>query len=400
MKLLLSHRFFWPDAPPYATMLRSIAGRLAADGHEVTVYSTQPSYHAGVDKSAPARARLDGFTVVRAPARREEKRNPAVRAYNLVSYVAGLRRHILAHPDYDVVTASTFPPIAAAAVAAGAARRIGARFIYHCMDIHPEVSLFSGQLRPGWLFRVLRNLDSRTCRRADALVVLSEDMAETLRHRPGNDRLRPHVINNFLLEDFGEGETGGPHLPADKFTVLFAGNIGNFQNLDTVITAARELTDISELQFWFVGEGAAKERLVQKAGLLLNRSVFFLPHQRPGVAQRLMGEASINLVSLTPDIYRVAYPSKTLSIISRGAPILAVVEPESELGRMVASECVGYVADPTGPGAIAAAARRAYDERGRGPELRANAERLHAARFAKDAILDRWCELVAALGTR
>ena len=113
-----------------------------------------------------------------------------------------------------------------------------------------------------------------------------------------------------------------------------------------------------------------------------------------------MGRASLNLVSLQPGIYRVAYPSKTPSIISRGAPILAVIEPESALGQMVASEGVGYVAERGDPEAVAATVRRAYAERERGPELRANVERLHAARFDRDRVLDRWCELVARLAAR
>ena len=218
----------------------------------MTVYSAQPSYHAEPRKPEPAREEMDGFTVIRADIHAENKKSPLLRGYNLVSYAAGLRRHILTTGKYDVVMASTFPPIAAGFVAAAAARRIGARFIYHCMDLHPEVSLYSGRLSNGFLFNRLQFLDSRICRRADALVVLSEDMAETLRSRPGNAGLSPEIINNFSLDDFAATPTGDtPKLPEDKFTILFAGNIGRFQGLDTVVAAAHRLADLEDVQFWF-----------------------------------------------------------------------------------------------------------------------------------------------------
>ena len=44
LRLLLVHRYFWPDTPPYAVMLRAIAAHWAAAGHRVEVLAGQPSY--------------------------------------------------------------------------------------------------------------------------------------------------------------------------------------------------------------------------------------------------------------------------------------------------------------------------------------------------------------------
>lgn len=395
MKILLSHRYFWPDTSPYATILRSIAARFAEEGHDVTVFSTQPSYHASTNSKVPARETIDGFQVIRMPIGKERKKNLPLRGFNVLAYAYGLRRHILKTGDYDLVMAATFPPIMAAKVAASAAHRIGAKFIYHFMDLHPEVSLYAGQLKRGRIFNGLQTLDSKTCRKANALVLLSDDMATTLRERPGNSHLQPHIINNFLLENFDKSVPhDAPELPHDKFTILFAGNIGKFQNLGNIITAAYELTDLEDVQFWFMGEGAAKDRLIKQAGPLLDKTVFFLPFQHHSVAQKLMGDANLNLVSLAPDIYRVAYPSKTPAILAQGSPILATIEASSELGRMVVDENIGYVADQKNPTSIAKTVRKAYGERVREAELRDNVKQLYSKRFAKDKILDRWCELI------
>ena len=66
-QVLAVHRYFWPDAPPYAAMLRNIAGRWGRDGADVAVVTAQPSYRGGQHKR-PAREAIDGFQVRRVPA--------------------------------------------------------------------------------------------------------------------------------------------------------------------------------------------------------------------------------------------------------------------------------------------------------------------------------------------
>ena len=58
--IVLVHRYFSPDTPPYASILRDIAERLGQDGHRVTVLTCQPSYNRAVVARAPARERLAG----------------------------------------------------------------------------------------------------------------------------------------------------------------------------------------------------------------------------------------------------------------------------------------------------------------------------------------------------
>ena len=69
MRILIIYRHFWPDSPPYASLLRSIAGRLVRDGHQVEIWTEQPGYKsADTRKRAPRREQLDGIRVERFPA--------------------------------------------------------------------------------------------------------------------------------------------------------------------------------------------------------------------------------------------------------------------------------------------------------------------------------------------
>src|SRR5699024_6155739 len=104
-----------------------------------------------------------------------------------------------------VVMCSTSPPVMLAAAVSLAARLKGARFIYHCMDIHPEIGALSGEFRNPLVFRILQAVDRATCRRSAAVVVLSGDMRNALLERDSRLADRIVVLNNFDLPDFDEG---------------------------------------------------------------------------------------------------------------------------------------------------------------------------------------------------
>jgi colanic acid biosynthesis glycosyl transferase WcaI len=403
MRILLIHRWFWPDAPPYASMLRSIGRRLVEEGHEVTVLTAQPSYNRATrGEKRPRVEQLDGMTVRRARLLPESKRNYLLRGLNMLLFMGAVRRTILAAKGtqaYDAVMASTMPPVLVAASARRAARRRGAAFLYHMMDIYPEIALVSGMKKEGALTRWLGRVDARNCEQAARVIVLSEDMKEAIAVR-GLDVSNVAVRNNFRLESFDGDETDaalppGLAKPEGAFRLLFAGNLGRFQGLEQVLEAVKRVApEHPELRLDFLGEGHARTRLEEQAGELLGRQVFFhgyLPLEQAAAAVRT---ADLSLVTLQPHIIRHAYPSKTMTCLAEGSPLLAMVEPDSELARMVRDEQVGFVAPQEDPAALAEALRQALatapaERAAMGERARTLAERA----FTTESSLPWWCSL-------
>lgn len=353
MKLLLSHRFFWPDTPPYALMLRDIAESLAHDGHEVHVFASQPSYRAEAAETAPRREQMGPLMVRRCFAFAGEKKSPLKRIANVVIYCLALIWQILRERP-DVVSASTFPPVAAAWCASWASKRVGAKFIYHMQDIHPEVSVYSGgRMGRGVLRRLFTLLDNQTLRRAASIVVLSEDMADTLRARD-TGALPITVINNFMLNSFDDAPP--PMNPAyakppGTTRAIFAGNLGRFQNLPLLAKGVAQCFDSHpDLELMFLGSGEAEAEL--KATWGDHPQVRFAPFLPFAEAKAIIAEADIGLVALTPDIYRVAYPSKVLSYAGLGLPILALIEAESRMAKDLATQGIGAAPTPAADGTL------------------------------------------------
>ncbi len=376
-------------------MLRSLASAMADAKHDVTVFAGQPSYAVDAQRVA-ANEDIDGFSVKRVRTFREAKERPLIRGVNVAIYCIQLFFHVL-FSRAEVVTAASFPPVFAGWTASLAARLSGKQFIYHLQDIHPEVARVSGsRLGRGFLFRLLRWLDMQTMRRASRIVVLSRDMAATIMHRPkppASDKIT--IINNFEIASFEteESRSNLPLKPEGITRLIFAGNLGRFQNLGLFVEAAKLVdSELPHFQLMFLGNGDSEGSLKRAATGLGN--VIFHDLMPYATARHVIADADAGLVSLSEGVVSVSYPSKTFTYLGLGVPLALVVEPESELAQMVRREELGEVADAATPEAVAQM-YRAIAAREDRDEIRARVSRYHQRSLAREAIFGRWGDLFA-----
>ena len=392
-RVLAVHRYFWPDTPPYAVMLKRIVQRWNDDGHIVEVIASQPSYKKGQDgKLMGGGEMLDGITIRRLKLPNEVGR-PLVRISNALRLAAVIIWKALWN-RYDVIMISTVPPVVGGFSAALAAKISGSRFIYHCMDIHPEVGSVSGEFSNPAVYKFLLWLDKWSCKNAEPVVVLSGDMENTLRSRPGGAITRIVVLNNFSLPSSTCRIT---ELPFDKkpdcLTVLFAGNIGRFQGLDVVIEAMSLLKERDDIEFIFMGDGVSRKQLEVDARAM-GGHVKFVGHQTVEVAKAAMQSADLGFVSLSAGMYKYAFPSKTMTYLEQGCPLVVSVEPESELARDVVEKGYGIQVPPADPAALADALTKIADDRGVLATMKESAEKKFDQAFMEEKVLHKWSVLL------
>lgn len=407
MRILSVHRYFWPDTPPYASFLRLIGGRWASEGHEVEVLTAQPSYtSAGGFAKRPAREKVDELHVSRIAVVSEKGRLPG-QLLNLFVFPVQVAARIIAGPKRDLIMCSTAPQVTLGYAVSAAARVRKTKFIYHCMDLHPEIGRLSGEFAHPIAYRILSAMDLATMRRADRIVVLSEDMRNTVVKRDSSLASRIEVLNNFALPDYSGDDSSSPIPDAVSGTlrIVFAGNLGRFQGLETALLALQSLPDGAPVELVFMGEGKAKAELEATAMGLASRhdvSVVFLPQATPAAAKALMHSAHLGLVSLVPEVVRYAYPSKTATYMGEGLPLLVACEQDSELARTVREHGLGLTV-PTGN---AAAMTAAIDTaRGQLALDGCRGWRQTVATYAlrnlnEQALLDRWSTLGNELDVR
>lgn len=140
------------------------------------------------------------------------------------------------------------------------------------------------------------------------------------------------------------------------------------------------------------------ERLRERAGDCLGKTIHFFPFQPLPIVLKLLSDAQLAIISLSPGVIRTAYPSKTMSYLEAGCRILAVLEKDTELASLVREEDLGTVCGDTSVEGIQAAIEHEFDRgieqanEGRS-KLRAAGEK----HFGQQAILQRWVDLLAEL---
>lgn len=387
-RVVLIHRYYEPDTPPYAEMLSNIARALANDGFEVEVLTAQPSYgDSSLHDRAPSLETKEGVRIVRLPLLNERKDQTARRVFNLGLFSAQVFLRVVRGARPDVVMAATTPPIAVAAIAGLAATCRRASFVYHNQDIYPEVLGPQAHGLKARVLKVLRRLDARTGRRAARVVVLSSDMADAWAER-GVSEASIATINNFdTVEPHGNSAAAIPHSPNGR-RIVFAGNVGKFQDVPNLVEAVEEVA-LPGVELVIVGDGADLERAQSVAG----PATTFCGRVSASDAASWVASSQLAVVTLAPGLIRYVYPSKTFGYLAAGVPILARVELNSELARSLTDSRAGIAVDPRDRAGLRSAIERFAEMSDEELVNMGENAREMSARHQKAVVLKRWVAL-------
>lgn len=363
---------FSPDIAPTGDVMTRIVGELASRGHELHVVTALPWYrtHAIEDGwgGRPWRVeRTPWGSVTRVhPFPAEGKGRLARRAVGFVlfSLLVGLRGLVAggARRHVDAVLAMS-PPLTLGLTGWLVARCRGARLTFNVQDIFPDAAVRTGAIRNRWVIAGASALERATYAVSSRIVVLSEDLAANVAGKSSSrTRDRVRVIPNFVDTD--------EIRPMDRLTsyraelglgdapvVMYAGNLGFSQSVDVLIEAARSMPDI---EFVINGDGSARESLERAAAGLANvRFVGYQPRERLG---EVLASADVHVVPLRAGLAAVSVPSKTYTILAAGRPVVAAIDADSEVTRILADSGAGRSVAPDDAAQLAAALRELLDD--------------------------------------
>ena len=149
-KILLIHRYFWPDTPPYANMLRSISEFLVKKKFEVSIFSSIPFYNlkkVNVNYKIYNFSKLNSVNIIRVKQIFHSNISKFKNFIDIIIFSLQIFFYILLRSKVNVVMISTSPPIISPLLAVLACKIRRFKFIYHCMDIHPEIAEVNGNIK-------------------------------------------------------------------------------------------------------------------------------------------------------------------------------------------------------------------------------------------------------------
>jgi colanic acid biosynthesis glycosyl transferase WcaI len=383
----------WCDPEPFPKGL-AFARALRARGHEVQVLTGFPNYPGG--KVYPGyRVRLysrevvEGVSVVRVALFPSHDESALRRVANYASFAfsaALLAPWLTRKADVAYVYA---PPATVALPAMVVRIARGTPFVYDIGDMWPDTLAATGMVRS----KAIMFLVGAWCRlvyRAAARVVATSPGFVPLLASRGVPASKVSVIANWCDEfqirlgtrDTDLARTLGME---GRFNVLFAGNMGKAQALDTVLDAAAlAAARMPAVQFVFIGGGVDAERLERTARERRLENVRFLPRCPYSEIGQVQAQADVLLVHLRDEpLFRITTPSKIQAYLFAGKPILAAVCGDA--ADLVIKAGAGVVCPPESPAALCDAVERLYKA---GPEeLSAMGERGRAY-YARELSLE------------
>jgi glycosyltransferase involved in cell wall biosynthesis len=357
-RVLVFNQYYRRGREATAHLLAELCGALA-DEFEITVVAGMagsPDGRSGPDEN-------DGVRVLRVRSTSFDRTRIDRRALNYASYLAGALLTGLRQERPDVVMAMTDPPVVGD-VALAVARRFGAPLVVVSQDVFPETAVALGRVDNRVVVGVLRALVSVYLRRADRLVAIGETMRERLVDR-GARRERIAVIPNWVdTRELRPGphnnEWAQRHDLAGRFVVMHSGNVGQAQDLDSLVRAARLLRDLDDLVVAVVGDGTRRRELEELARSLGAVNVRFLAHQPRAALPLSLSTAHVHVVGLARGLSGYVVPSRLYGVLAVGRPVLVGADEDSETARLVRSVGCGVVVPPGRPDLLAAAIRELH----------------------------------------
>lgn len=325
--ILLLTQTFPPDPAAVGQHMADLAGRLALNGHHVTVLTSDrgyddPSLAYPRDESTPEGGRVRRLRYTSFGKTSLFHRIAAMLSFGLQAGLISLLQRNL-----DGVVFTTSPPFVGLwATAVGALRRVPT--VFWAMDLNPDQLVALGKLSPRGLFtRVLQLTNRVVLRGTSVIIALDELMAQRLR-QAARGRTAVVVIppwspdaslipipperNAFRLK----------HAVLDKIVVMYSGNHTPSNPLTTLLDAIIAVRDCPALQFVFVGEGTGKrevESYVEKYAL---NNVLLLPYQPKSTLSDSLSAADVHIVSLGTGMAGIIHPCKVYGAMAVGRSIL------------------------------------------------------------------------------
>lgn len=404
MKILVISQYYPPENVPIPA---AVPRFLSEHGHSVKVLTGFPNYpegrvFPGFHQRWRCHERLGGIDVLRVPMFTDHSHRAAARFLNYIAFglSAATARSAARGADVIYIYATQMTPALGPWL-----WRItgGAPYVLHVQDLWPDSVSGSSLVRTARarnaVESVLNPWLARVYGRAAAVIGIAPTMVRTLVCR-GVPESKVHLVYNWAEENTAP-PVPGAHTRSETGTtqVLYAGNVGDMQNLEVAVRAAHQARDAG-VHLTVVGDGVALPRVKALAESLGAGNVDFQGRMNSEYVSGLHQEADFALVSLRDlPVFRGTIPSKLQTALEQGVPVISTVQ--GDLRELVDELHLGFTADADDVDALEAAFREAAACTGAERRtLRERARSVYECRFSRTSALTAIEAILTEAGAR
>lgn len=272
------------------------------------------------------------------------------------------------------------------------------KIVYGLQDIFPDSLVSTGMTKKGSLiWRIGRLVESITYKYCDKIVVLSEGFKKNIMEKGvpeekieviynwiDTDKVKPVLKDeNPLFEEIGASR--------EKFTVVYAGNLGSSQGANVIIDAALELCNNKDIQFVIFGGGSEYETVEKRIGELGLDNVIMNPLLPQEKVKQVYSMGDVALITCKAGVGKTGMPSKTWTIMACNTPIIAAFDKGSELEEIINLSGGGICVEPENARELSDAILSFYNS----PEdLKVNSREFVEKNMSKKICVSKYIEIL------
>ncbi|HFD87613.1 MAG TPA: glycosyltransferase WbuB [Gammaproteobacteria bacterium] len=406
MRILILEAYYEPDGGPAAPLYTMLCQELVRRGHHVTVLTAVPHYPSGQVPAGFRKAKIrwtveTGVQVARVPLPSVNRSKLACRLWQFAVYQLGA---VLAgwRLDFDVFISATpslevWLPFHFFSIVRNKPA------VYSVHDVYPDTGIQLGIFRHKPVIRLVTALERSCVKRAAVVRVLSQSFVPRVKRLGvSEERIRliyDWVDTNLIVPLPKSNPFAVEHGLDNKFVVLYAGNVGFSQGLEYLLDTACLLSD-EHIHFLVVGEGAAKEDLLAKANASHLQNVTFLPFQPRERLPEVLASADVSVVMLRRGMGFNSLPSKTLSILASGRPIIVSIDEGSDTWNLVERSGAGICVPPESPERLAEAIKTLKQNPALGEQMGQNGRRYALLHHSPESAAEAFESLLLEVTTQ
>jgi len=318
----------------------------------------------------------------------------------MLTFTASAAFHLLLSKDKTPVFTHTTPP-SLGIILAWICKHKGRKFTYILLDIFPEGLVRLGKLSDNVFVKAWRRMFIKTLKRSNKILVLGRDMSDyVLSIYPGSKnkiQYVPHWQDENLIKpiDFSKNPFILKNNLLDQFVVQYSGNMGLWNNMEPIGSAAAK--SISGVTFLFIGGGMRHKELLATLENSTTDNVRLFPFQPVENLNVTLTACHVALVSLRKGMEGMAVPSKIYGILASGVPVIALVPNNSEIAYVVNEEECGLVTDPDSVDALIEAINFLKNHQNLCEKMGKNARKAFIKKYTTSIIAEQYEKIIQDL---
>lgn len=330
MKILVICQYYNPEP----VRISDICEELVARGNQVTVITGIPNYpmgniYDGYKNRKKRNEKINGVKVIRCftiP----RKTNSIMRFLNYHSFSYFSKKIInKLSDDFDIVLVNQLSPIMMANAGIKYKKKFGKKVVMYCLDIWPESLLAGGIKKDSLIYKAYYKISKKIYSQMDKIIVTSKSFISYLEEYFNIDKKRIKYLPQYA-ESLFDRKKCNKHKNSN-IDLLFAGNIGRAQSIDTIIDAAQILRKNNSIKFHIVGDGQDLERIKLKSKNMRLNNIIFYGRKKLNEMPEFYKKADAMLVTLCGNsLISSTLPGKVQTYMAAGKPIIASANGETQ----------------------------------------------------------------------